>query len=143
MNMKKILVLLAFTLLFNCQDSKMKEEKILISSDFQNVPNWSRSIYEWLRECTWALDAKQIHCLAHTSLKSDLVTPWPPPKKKKKNTRFFGGSFFLLYLHLFLTKSFRRKYRISQIFWILSGKSLECISWTLTKKFHFFCDKKM
>ena len=72
--------------------------------------------------------------LARTSLKSVEV---PPP-----NAGFFGGgSWFLLYFHFFLTKSFRRKYRILQILWRMSEKSMEVISSIRELKFCFFWKK--
>ena len=84
----------------------------------------------------------QIHWrrLVHTSLKSVEVPPYPPTKKKKM--RDFGGSCFLLYFHFFLTKSFRRKYRILQILWRMSEKSMEVISSIRELKFCFFWKKK-
>ena len=77
--------------------------------------------------------------LAHTSLKSVEVPPCPP----KKKCRIFlgGGSCFLLYFHFFLTKSFRRKYRILQILWRMSEKSMEVISSIRELKFCFFWTK--
>ena len=77
--------------------------------------------------------------LAYTSLKSVEVPPLIPPQKK--NAGFFWGSFFFLYFHFFLTKSFRRKYRILQILWRMSEKSMEVIYSIRELNFCFFWKK--
>ena len=66
------------------------------------------------------------------------LSPSRYPPDPPQNAGFWGGSCFLLYFHFFLTKSFRRKYRILQIFWRMSEKSMEVISSVRELKFCFF-----